>query len=311
MNTTNTAPPIDTPQIEAELRTFLSVHLGKPVSHMTVRTGGYSLAVRRQVHFMDGTSVFVKAIPVGFEYMAVWLAKESYFYRDLAGASFLAQCHGFFATPTPNILALLVLEDLSDCHWPPPWTDRHVASVLGALGQVRRSRVAFELPTAESQVAEIASWHLLAENTTEFLALGLCSKDWLDNALPTLIAAQNAAPLMGTDLLHLDIRSDNLCFRADGTCVILDWNWASTGNGDLDLACWLPSLHAEGGPLPETILPNAGNLAALLAGFFANNAGKPAPPLAPTVRTVQLSQLKSALPWAARALDLPPLDLKL
>jgi hypothetical protein len=308
---TNTAPPIDAPQIESELRAFLSAQFGKSITHMTVRTGGYSLAVRRQVFFADGTSVFVKAIAVGFDYMATWLVKESHFYRDLAGASFMAECYGFYANPTPNILALLVLEDLSDCHWPPPWSDANITAVRDALGQIRASQVTFELSTAASQVAEIASWHLLAENPTTraaFLALGLCTKDWLDNALPMLIAAQNAAPLLGNDLLHLDIRSDNLCFRKDSTCVILDWNWASTGNGDLDIACWLPSLHAEGGPLPETILPHAGNLAALLSGFFAFHAGKPAPSLAPMVRTVQLSQLKSALPWAARELGLPPLE---
>jgi hypothetical protein len=304
---TNTAPPIDIPTIEAELRAFLQAQIGKQITHMSVRTGGYSLAVRRRVHFADGSSVFVKAIPVGFDYMAVWLEKESRFYRDLAGASFMAQCFGFHASPTPSILALLILEDLSDCHWPPPWTDKHIASVLDALGKIRQSKVSFEVPTIESQVSEIAAWHLLAENPTEFLNLGLCGKDWLTSALPVLIAAQDAAPVSGNDLLHLDIRSDNLCFREDGTCVVLDWNWASVGNGDLDIAYWLPSLHAEGGPLPEAILPNAGGLATLLSGFFAYSAGKPAPPLAPTVRTVQLSQLKSALPWAVRELGLPSL----
>ncbi len=45
-----------------------------------------------------------------------------------------------------------------------------------------------------------------------------------------------------------------------------------------------------------------------MSGFFAGRAGKPPIPNAPQVREVQLSQLRSALPWAQRALRLPPLD---
>ena len=48
-----------------------------------------------------------------------------------------------------------------------------------------------------------------------FLRLGLCSRNWLELALPTLIDAAEGARLEGDSLLHLDIRSDNLCFRGD------------------------------------------------------------------------------------------------
>ena len=65
---------------------------------------------------------------------------------------------------------------------------------------------------------------------------------------------------------------------------------------------------AEGGPPPETILPAGGEIAALLSGYFASQAGLPPVPNAPRVRPLQLAQLKSALPWVVRALDLPPLD---
>jgi len=46
------------------------------------------------------------------------------------------------------------------------------------------------------------------------------------------------------------------------------------------------------------------------AGFFAARAGLPEISDAPQVRTVQRQQLETALPWAARALDLPPLPTK-
>jgi hypothetical protein len=65
-----------------------------------------------------------------------------------------------------------------------------------------------------------------------------------------------------------------------------------------------PSLHAEGGPPPEAILPRAPEVAAVLAGYFAARAGLPPPRPGSRVRDVQRQQLSTALPWACRALGL-------
>ena len=79
------------------------------------------------------------------------------------------------------------------------------------------------------------------------------------------------------------------------------------GDPRFDLASWLPSLEAEGGPAPEEILGSpAPELAALLAGYFCSHAGLPPIPEAPHVRELQLRQARTALPWAARELGLPP-----
>ena len=72
------------------------------------------------------------------------------------------------------------------------------------------------------------------------------------------------------------------------------------------LGLWLPSLAYEGGPEPEQILPDAPEVAAWVSGFFAARAGLPQIPDAPRVRWVQRRQLATALPWAVRALGLPP-----
>ena len=65
------------------------------------------------------------------------------------------------------------------------------------------------------------------------------------------------------------------------------------------------ALYGTGAPL---LLQDQPELAALLSGCWAWNAGKPPGDLGVLVRQVQLKQLRSALPWAARALGLPPLD---
>lgn len=195
----------------------------------------------------------------------------------------------------------LALEDLSAATWPPPWTDDGVRAVLDALAAVHRTPPPADLPR---RVDLGANWPEVAADPEPFLALGICSADWLDGSLAALIDASGAAEIAGDALIHMDTRSDNLCFR-DGHAVLIDWNHASIANPDLEVAFWLPSLAAESGPSPEAILPSAPELAAFVAGFFCSRAGGADIPDAPHVRPLQVAQSRTALPWAARALGLP------
>ncbi|HET7566657.1 MAG TPA: hypothetical protein VFJ91_01580 [Gaiellaceae bacterium] len=66
--------------------------------------------------------------------------------------------------------------------------------------------------------------------------------------------------------------------------VLVDWNVAHVGNPGLDVALWLPSLELEGGPSATKVarqVPAANAFAPLVAGFFAGQAGLPAPEGAP------------------------------
>jgi aminoglycoside phosphotransferase (APT) family kinase protein len=149
----------------------------------------------------------------------------------------------------------------------------------------------------------------VARDPASLLSLHLCSHRWLDEALPTLLQAADPRLLDGDALCHLDVRSDNLCFRDDGQAVLVDWNFAAVGNAEFDVAFWLPSLRAEGGPAPQEVAGGIDpGVVALVAGFFASRAGLPVIPAAPRVRHVQRVQLEVALPWAAAVLGLPALD---
>ena len=66
----------------------------------------------------------------------------------------------------------------------------------------------------------------------------MCTPRWFDRALPTLLAAADPAPLKGDQLLHLDVRSDNMCFAGDRT-VFVDWNNTCVGNAAVDVAFFL------------------------------------------------------------------------
>ena len=152
---------------------------------------------------------------------------------------------------------------------------------------------------------EVVGWPQVCDDPGPLLSVGVCSRAWLELALPDLLRASREVELDGRELLHLDVRSDNLCFKG-ATALLVDWNLACVGDGRFDVAFWLPSLRLEGGPQPWEVLPGAGALAAAVAGFFAARAGLPVPSGAPTVRAFQRRQLEVALPWAAQELGLTP-----
>jgi hypothetical protein len=200
---------------------------------------------------------------------------------------------------------LIVIEDLCDAEWPPPWSRGGIDAVLAALDQLHRTKPPQAMDKLNAIRGQIVGWPEIARNPEPLLSTGLCTASWLKRALPSLVQASTDARLDGTQLLHFDVRSDNLCFR-DGQTLLFDWNLARVGNGEFDIAFWLPSLALEGGPSPSEILPDAGPLAAAVAGFFAVRAGLPQPATAPTVREFQRAQAEIALAWAASLIGLEP-----
>jgi aminoglycoside phosphotransferase (APT) family kinase protein len=202
----------------------------------------------------------------------------------------------------------LILEDLSRALWPPPWDDAGVAAVLATLEDVAVTPPPEHVPEVLGTAygASFRSgWDAVVADPEPLLRLGASSRYWLDAHVETLRAAAHAAPVEGDALLHMDVRSDNLCLRG-GRAILVDWNLAARGNPLLDVAFWLPALALESGKPPHEVAPATAPFAACVAAFFACRAGLPPPPTAPTVREFQLAQLGVALPWAARVLDLPP-----
>jgi hypothetical protein len=259
---------------------------------------GYTHAGRHRAFLDDGNTVFVKSAVD--ELSAGWLCTEISVYTTLRG-SFLPVFHGW---SEHEGLPLVVLEDLGDAHWPPPWRDGDVDAVKRALAEL----AATPPPEAVDRVPrdELAyEWRELERDPEPFLSTGMATRAWLEKHLPVLRDAAERAPFDGEDLLHLDVRSDNLALR-DGRAVLVDWNWACVGNGVLDMVGWAPSLHFEGGPAPEELVsgPGVAELAAALAGLWAARVGLPPPPTAPRVRVGQRQQLSVVLPWACRLLGI-------
>ena len=281
--------PVDLDRIERAL--------GWRPTHWAPASAGRSGATAARLLVSSaGARAFVKLGTT--ELTAGWFRHEHENYLWLTGP-FLPRLLGFSDDGSVPVLAI---EDLSEATWPPPWDDEEVAQVLDTGALVHAHQIPPHVAALTDEFRD--DWDRVAMDPRPFLALGLCSTAWFEHAVPALSAAALAAPIRGSALLHLDIRSDNLCFH-DGRAMIIDWDGPMVGNPDADLALWLPSLASEGGPQPEAILPAAPELAAWTAGFFCARAGLEPIPEAPHVRPLQLAQARTALPWAARALGLP------
>lgn len=272
----------------------------QPDKWEAIETRGYGrVSAHWRVVLADGRTAFVKhaltADAVG------WLRDERRVYESVHGSFMPA----YFGAYDDAGTTLLVIEDLSRAVWPPPWSADRIEAVLASLDALHGSTPPASLESLETMRESLVGWGIVAADPEPLLGTCLCSRVWLDAALPELVRAGETAELAGDELLHLDVRSDNLCF-VDTRTVLVDWNLACLGNGRFDVAFWLPSLKLEGGPEPWAVLPGAGALATAVAGFFAARAGLPPPAGAPTVREFQRAQAAVALPWAARELGLPP-----
>jgi hypothetical protein len=269
-----------------------------PVAWRTMHKG-YTAAETWIMAFESGKSAFVKHATD--EQTAAWLKSERSVYEAVQG-DFLPDLLGWDGGDFP----ILILEDLSHAGTVPPWTEEAVERVFALLEVLERTKLPESFRPLTDYPEPFDGWRQIAKRPAPFLKLGLTTSAWLDTALPTLLQAEAAVDLSGDSLVHTDLRSDNIFFHRDLT-MLIDWNWACRGNSKFDLVSWLPSMHAEGGPAPWEFTVDEPNLIAMQAGYLAHRAASPPHDNEP-IRALQEKQLRSALPWAARALDLQPLD---
>ena len=278
----------------------LAALVGAEPLDWTPRAGGYSTAERYTVTLEGGGRVFVKAADA--EPMAAWLRREHEVYASLQG-SFIPRLIGF---DDDGSRPLLVIEDLSHADWTPRWPAERIALVRAALDDLHACAAPPNTrPFREKYAGWLDGWRTVETDPEPFLSLGLRPRAWLEKRLPTLIATAAATPVDGDELVHLDVRSDNLC-TLDGRAVLVDWNFVCFAAPDLDLAAWACSLTLEGGPPPWELLPDNLAFAAFVSGIFAAVAGLPPPDTAPTVREFQARQLAVALDWLDRELSNSP-----
>lgn len=265
--------------------------LGQPIRWWTAVQGGDTPAEHWIATCDAGRSAFVK-VAVDAQ-TARALRVEWRIYSQLA-QEYLPSVLGWDDDGSNS--PILILEDLAAGTLPPPWRTGQIREVLKIMDRVAATEPPVDLLPLESLRTDMVGWTQVADSPMNFVALGLCSPGWLDRALPRLLEAEAEVSFGGESIVHGDVRGPNVCFTKDRV-LLLDWSNACIGNPLLDTAFWLTNLCADGGPVPDEVVPSAGEVAAVVSGFFARRAED--------LGAQQRRYLRIAFDWTARALDLP------
>ncbi len=261
--------------------------------------GGYTRQAKWRVRFADGSTAFIKAADE--EPYSNTLRREVAVYKSVEGP-FLPRLLG---AGDDGVLVVLAVEDLVEAHWPPPYPD-DVRPLFDALDALAATPVPAGL---RSWSVARSNWQRIAENCEPFLALGLCSAEWLGQVIQSLVQAESRVSWAGEDFVHYDIYSGNVCFVGP-RALLVDWDTAGRGNRWVDVAFAYLNLRVEGAEPPDVGLPQEGDYAALLSGHFAVEAARPLPEWAEgsSLREDMVGDLRHALEWTTDMLGLPPPD---
>jgi Phosphotransferase enzyme family len=268
----------------------------RPADWQAVGRAGYTRSVAWRVTSVDGQAFVKQAEDEGSLAM---LRREALVCSNVSG-TFLPSFVGF---ADAGDRAVLAVEYLPDAYWPPPYPEE-TSPLFEALGLVANAEPPPGLPAHGPRWSR---WGRVAAYPEPFLALGLCTRRWLEGALDTLAAAEAHAVFEGDELVHNDVYSGNVCFTGRGA-VLVDWGAAVRGSRWIDLAFAVLSVRVEGGTIPALDFPAEGSFAAALAGHLAVEVHAPLPEWAEpesTLREDMAGDLAHALRWAADRLELP------
>jgi aminoglycoside phosphotransferase (APT) family kinase protein len=289
---------VPSPAVEPDLELVAAALGARPLALEPIGGGGYTQSATWRAETPGGASFVKQAEEAGSLAM---LRREALVYSSVSG-SFLPAYVGFADS---GERAMLAIEFLDNVVWPPPYP-ADVTPLFSAIEALADAVPPAGLPT---QQQPISRWKRVAADPAPFLSLGLCSRAWLERALPALLAAEREAVYEGEHLVHNDIYSGNVAFTARGA-VLVDWGAAVKGSRWIDTAFAVLSVRVEGAVLPAVELPGEGDFAASLAGHFAVEALTPLPAWArpdSTLREDMAGDLAHALRWAAETLELPTL----
>ena len=227
------------------------------------------------------------------------ISEEIIFYEVAKKRDFLPE---YFGGCSNGRFSSILIEDLSSCSWAPPWDADKINGVVFSLERLKTSNI----PEISRKVSDFKSyllgWHKVRDNPVFIKESNICDMGWLEKKMPLLIKLSEQALHDSTDLIHFDVRSDNVCFK-NNRALLLDWTWYCRGAFDLQLASWALTLSLEEGGLPpDRFLPKIEPCyISLVAGYFAQFLGIPCRD-GSHVRELQFRQLVVALDWLKKIL---------
>jgi hypothetical protein len=327
----------DWENVPSSLRAKIEACIGEPVRAADIVWGGFGPSATFVLTGESGARYFCKGTHPGQTPQGhAALLRERYNYEHFPEIEAFGP--RYIGGVDDGDWHMAVLDYVPRAQNVPPWVgdlaDRTIA-LVARFHKASPERAARKLTPVQDLVGfnpfrVTEGWVSLAkipEHQAQFAAL------FVDEDAAHLWLTANGEPLAGMEAraetiggprswLHLDIRSDNLVFAADGSVKLVDWPIFAYGPSLLDIAFFLPSLAGEGGPACAESLrlyereagkafdPEDVALAAVtVAGFFAARAGAPEIPVLPRLRWVQKLQLFPALDWICQVLGLSPLPV--
>jgi Phosphotransferase enzyme family len=288
-------------------REALAARLGAPVTAARVAGTGFTSGFAALLTTASGEHFFIKAAPLD-EPASEWYAREAAFTRVLPqgvpAARFLwsERLDGFF---------VLCLEAIEDARVPAlPWHPAELSSVLSSLAA---ASAALARPPAELLALEPTPWGSVIDGTLD---------KWRTDPPPHPFASR-LAPLearfdrltrSSTQLLHCDLRLDNIVLDSGGRAWICDWNFLSYGPPWFDTLTLLLSAEASGfdpdalfwaHPTAAGVTPELldGALAAIL-GYYLYASAQPEIATSPHLRSHQRYYGSLTWRWLGRRLGL-------
>lgn len=290
-------------QLPPTVRRRIERLLGAAVVQVESRESGYSPAFASRCVLANGRRAFVKAVsPAQNPDNPAILQREidawSALPDDVPGARLLAG-------GDEGEWVVAAFEDVEG-RMPPPWIPGDLQAVTETVEHV--SRITLDphnpLGTAEEKYRGMfGGWRQLAADHD-----GL--DPWAKEHLDGLVALEDewAVAVTGDQLVHGDLRGDNILFASDGRVVFVDWTDACRGNSLFDLVAMVPSLVLDGCGAAETVLADSPQMrtvdprilavmVAAISGYFLSRAKQPSPPGLPTLRAFQAAQGRVCLEW--------------
>ena len=238
--------------VPATVRRDVDELLGSPVVATHEVAGGFSPGPAVRADLADGRRVFLKAAGTTLNPLSPAFHRREGVVLGVLPAR----------VPAPRLLGVV-----DDGDWValaiewvdgrmPVATDRaDVARLLGVLERMADVTDGVDLPG----VADFAAAHRgLSGHWIRLAADPLPGLDeWSRRHLEHLAALDALAPeaTVGTHLVHVDTRTDNVLLAATGPGgdVLVDWPGAARGAPWIDLVGLLPALHLDGGPPPADV----------------------------------------------------------
>ncbi|WP_203701797.1 phosphotransferase [Asanoa iriomotensis] len=300
--------------LAAGMRAAIEDRLASPVVGARTAGAGFTSGFAAVLTTAAGEQVFVKAARSADQrHLCDWYAHEALVTAALPAAVRAPRPLWTLATPDWFVLCA---EAVVPGRTPTlPWQEAELAATLdawaeaaAALAHPTRALLDLKLPALAPMVAdEFGGWRWIAEGRVPM-------PEWAEPARPrlaALAALEASAPSLvaptGPNLMHCDLRLDNVIIDASGEAWLCDWNWLCHGPAWFDTAVLLITAHAGGldadalwstHPTARGVPTGALDAAlAALSGYFLTRSAAPPNDAAPTVRQHQRWHGEAALSW--------------